>query len=672
MGNIPAHLRKRTDEGVTPVGRTQVRQQTEFKPPVDRTGEGIALLGRTIGKGAQGVSQAILASQAANAKVADIKDGKDRMLIDTDQVSAMDRLDATLLENINSPKYEEIRDKGLEDFKKTINNNENYSSTLKEQYNLQYDLFSAKYRAGSNANRRRQLVAESKRIFDTTYQGKIDSGDYQGSMTLIEGAFNLGTISKAERVEMETELPEKIVYSNAMNLIERDSSMVLKGLNEGLYDSTLSIANRERVRKQATLRQGQVEYGAIGELNAMSNDYERSIIEYNADDPKSKIPMNEDTYIDDYAENALRLHDEGKITDNGLKKELKYASNFRKGIKPKLITEWAITRKDIVSSVKKGNQISRQNALNKVQELDKNLSPDAKSIIKRDIEDTFTGKQDAVTVSNLDRPSKQIHSVWFNKPPLKKGETEQIPSKFDSMIQKAISYKVEFNQIGQDEVFDTSREANILFESGAKEAILGILSRDDLDTNAKNLAIKEVFGDINDKADAQSSMVATINNFDTEYFVGEAFKTRQKIEDLTFEEFKKLLAEKGEYVPKSDKLLEVPKAFRAAAGGLGPIIYPSSPKQNKNYDYRADGSRKGSGWLGEHKMTDGSNRVMTEYSIGIDFGEGEMEIPTVVPTLSKNELAYLLDGGDVTDAIIKKAVAHARKRVKANKSPFAN
>ena len=89
---------------------------------------------------------------------------------------------------------------------------------------------------------------------------------------------------------------------------------------------------------------------------------------------------------------------------------------------------------------------------------------------------------------------------------------------------------------------------------------------------------------------------------------------------------------------------------------------------NKNYGARIDGTPKGGGFLGELKRPNG--KVSTEISIGVHFDGKEQLIPTLVPTLTKSEIKYLLGGGKPTDAIIGKAVIHARERLSKNISPF--
>ena len=88
-----------------------------------------------------------------------------------------------------------------------------------------------------------------------------------------------------------------------------------------------------------------------------------------------------------------------------------------------------------------------------------------------------------------------------------------------------------------------------------------------------------------------------------------------------------------------------------------------------DYGKRTDGTKKGPGYFGELKRPDGS--VSTEISVGVGFDDGEYEIPTLVPTLSRTEINHLLSGAKPTDAIVGKAVAHARGRMAAGKGAFA-
>lgn len=85
---------------------------------------------------------------------------------------------------------------------------------------------------------------------------------------------------------------------------------------------------------------------------------------------------------------------------------------------------------------------------------------------------------------------------------------------------------------------------------------------------------------------------------------------------------------------------------------------------------RKDGTQKGNGFLGVRKMTDGSNRDMTEFSYGFEVDGKEIEMPTLIPTLTTDELNHLLSGKKATPEILRKAYEHGVGRIKEGKSPF--
>ena len=87
-----------------------------------------------------------------------------------------------------------------------------------------------------------------------------------------------------------------------------------------------------------------------------------------------------------------------------------------------------------------------------------------------------------------------------------------------------------------------------------------------------------------------------------------------------------------------------------------------------SFGVRADGTKKGKGFLGILSRPDGG--VSTEISIGVEIDGKETEIPTLVPTLTAKEKDYLLKGKKPTRTIIRKAVTHAKERIKEGKSPF--
>jgi len=96
-----------------------------------------------------------------------------------------------------------------------------------------------------------------------------------------------------------------------------------------------------------------------------------------------------------------------------------------------------------------------------------------------------------------------------------------------------------------------------------------------------------------------------------------------------------------------------------------------------DYGKRPDGSLKGNGFFGKLSRPDGS--VSTEISIGVGMNGKEMDIPLIVPTLTKKELNYLLSTdveskdffNKMPPSIMDKAYDHAQTRIKSGLSPFA-
>lgn len=98
--------------------------------------------------------------------------------------------------------------------------------------------------------------------------------------------------------------------------------------------------------------------------------------------------------------------------------------------------------------------------------------------------------------------------------------------------------------------------------------------------------------------------------------------------------------------------------------------------QAGDFGNRADGTPKGNGWLGVLQRPDGN--VSTEISVGVEIDGKETEIPLLVPDLTKDEQAYLLNNdveGDaflknMPESIMQKAEAHAKAEIAAGRSPF--
>uniref|UniRef100_A0A6H1ZG35 Uncharacterized protein n=1 Tax=viral metagenome TaxID=1070528 RepID=A0A6H1ZG35_9ZZZZ len=98
--------------------------------------------------------------------------------------------------------------------------------------------------------------------------------------------------------------------------------------------------------------------------------------------------------------------------------------------------------------------------------------------------------------------------------------------------------------------------------------------------------------------------------------------------------------------------------------------------ENNGDSLRRDGTPKGQGWLGPLKRPDG--RVATELSVGVEINGKETDIPTLVPTLDKNEIDFLLNSEvdpkiwktPTGSKIMRKAYDHAIKRISEGKGPF--
>ncbi len=103
----------------------------------------------------------------------------------------------------------------------------------------------------------------------------------------------------------------------------------------------------------------------------------------------------------------------------------------------------------------------------------------------------------------------------------------------------------------------------------------------------------------------------------------------------------------------------------------------SEPEQMDDSMYRPDGTVKSmKGYLGPMERPDGT--VSTEISAGFEIDGKEMDIPLMVPGLTKEEVDYLLTADmnsedffkNMPESIQDKAIEHAKKRIKEGKSVF--
>jgi len=106
----------------------------------------------------------------------------------------------------------------------------------------------------------------------------------------------------------------------------------------------------------------------------------------------------------------------------------------------------------------------------------------------------------------------------------------------------------------------------------------------------------------------------------------------------------------------------------------GMDLKQSRPSKERiaTYGKRTDGSPKGAGYFGEIPNPQGG--YSTELSIGVNIDGQEMNIPTMVPTLSKKDIKDLLKAKNVQEipeSVVQKAVDHAKKRMRDGKSPYA-
>ena len=120
------------------------------------------------------------------------------------------------------------------------------------------------------------------------------------------------------------------------------------------------------------------------------------------------------------------------------------------------------------------------------------------------------------------------------------------------------------------------------------------------------------------------------------------------------------------------------------SGGFGSgaeisSLFGGQPKDPRDsWGKRSDGSRKDYGFFGPLQRPDGG--ISTEISVGVNMDGKDVEIPSLVPTLNKEEVNYLLqnrlDGNlfktQVGQQIMQKAVEHARLRMQHGLSPFAD
>ncbi len=119
-----------------------------------------------------------------------------------------------------------------------------------------------------------------------------------------------------------------------------------------------------------------------------------------------------------------------------------------------------------------------------------------------------------------------------------------------------------------------------------------------------------------------------------------------------------------------------PKTLAELSSTLRPVVAHWQPTRSDDYgpdDYGQMTRVKGDGYFGPIPMSDGG--VMTEYSIRVPIAGKDREIPTLVPTLTSDEIQQVMmaamDGSRLPEAVIRKAVDYAEARVAKGLNPFA-
>jgi len=110
-----------------------------------------------------------------------------------------------------------------------------------------------------------------------------------------------------------------------------------------------------------------------------------------------------------------------------------------------------------------------------------------------------------------------------------------------------------------------------------------------------------------------------------------------------------------------------------AKGGEVKALHDKYEESDYGYGNRPDKTKKGLGYFGELERPDGTG-VMTEYSIGVPINGEEMDVPTLIPTLTPDEIRLILhlqEGEDMPRSIVHKAIDHAHQRLSEGKPIFA-
>ena len=143
--------------------------------------------------------------------------------------------------------------------------------------------------------------------------------------------------------------------------------------------------------------------------------------------------------------------------------------------------------------------------------------------------------------------------------------------------------------------------------------------------------------------------------------------------NLSDDIYNQALEKHGPYVTQDELNHYEDLTGNYAKGGSVQALHDKYEESDYGYGSRPDKTKKGLGYFGELERPDGTG-VMTEYSIGVPINGEEMDVPTLIPTLTPDEIRLILhmqDGEDMPRSIVHKAIDHAHQRLSEDKPIFA-
>ena len=123
--------------------------------------------------------------------------------------------------------------------------------------------------------------------------------------------------------------------------------------------------------------------------------------------------------------------------------------------------------------------------------------------------------------------------------------------------------------------------------------------------------------------------------------------------------------------PQGDPRVWGDERLRGNPEGIRVLAPEEYPALAKDFGTRVDGTPKGLGFFGVLARTDEPEMISTELSTSVTVNGEKLLFPLLVPSLTAEEIAHLVDGGQPTKTIVEKALRHAEHRLATKQSPFA-